>query len=236
MCTTQFFKQLDSTQLEAKRQLLAEQVNEVTAIVADEQTNGYGRYKRPFFSPNAGLYMSIIVPKYLISCRTTLITHATAVALISVLTQSGYRDIGIKWINDLYHLEKKIAGVLVDEIDVIGKTYFIIGIGLNVNKQDVPLALIEKMGMLNNNDYVDPKSLIKPVISTVLTVLSLGKFDILNRYRQSCMMFGRTIQAQVGHEVIEGQAIGIDEFGGLIVKTNSGQRVLHTGEVTQISF
>lgn len=232
---TLFFETLDSTQYEAKRQLDAGLISTPTCLFAKTQTNGYGRFKRPFYSPHNGLYMTIVLPVQQLKCSDTLLTHATAIALVSTLTAHGYQGVGIKWINDLYMKNRKVAGILIEKQTCGDMTYFLIGIGLNVNAQVIPSDLKNKMGILNDKYMQDPKQLMLDIQEMLMTCIVLSDHEILQHYRQSCMVLERHIQAEVGHDVISGIAKGIDSRGGLIIMTGSGEKIIHTGELVHVN-
>lgn len=235
---TQVFTTLDSTQSEAKRQLQTQRFTELEMIVARMQTNGYGRFKRTFYSPRNGLYLTMVVPEKLVVCTPTILTHATAVGLVSVLVQAGYRDIGIKWINDLYVHQRKVAGILIEQEVVHGECYYLIGIGLNLNTQSIPNDLVAKMATLNSSTdaYTDPLQLLSSLNETLLSLFQCPDELILHHYRQASMVIGREITAEMGQETITGTAIGIDDNGGLIMHTQNGQRHVTTGEIVRIHF
>lgn len=234
----QVFPSLDSTQDEAKRQIQQTVFTEPSMIVAEEQTNGYGRFKRSFYSPKRGLYLTIIMPKNDVTCTSTLLTHATAVGLVSVLTSAGYCGVGIKWINDLYVQAHKVAGILVEQITIGEHTYYLVGVGLNVNSQSIPTELDNKMGTLNQNSstFHDPIGLIPDVQRTLTQVYCLEDDVILAHYRQASIMIGRQISAEVGHETIVGKVIGFNQTGGLILATNTSDVHINTGEVVRITL
>lgn len=233
---TMVFETLDSTQVEAKRQIDAGLITEATCLVAQTQTNGYGRYERPFYSPKNGLYMTIILPADQVLCSMTVLTHATAIALVSALTMHGYRGVGIKWINDLYVQNRKVAGMLIEQETRGDVSFFVIGIGLNVNAQSIPSDLQEKMGVLNVKERQEPKQLIPDIQAMLMRCIALSDEVILEHYRQSCVVLGRHIEAEVGHEMLRGVATGIDAQGGLVIMTATGERIIHTGELVQMNM
>lgn len=235
---TQVFPILDSTQEEARRQLVQHQFTKPKMIIAEEQTNGYGRFKRSFYSPKRGLYLTMIVPGDVVRCTSTLVTHATAIGLVSVLTNAGYQGVGIKWINDLYVQMQKVAGILVEQMVIDDRAYYLVGIGLNINAQEIPTELNYKMGTLNTDmeSFDDPMALVSAIQETLLTVYALSNDVILSYYRQSCLMIGRWIEAEVGHDTLSGRVLDINQSGGLVLSTNAGDIHINTGEVIRLKM
>ena len=68
-----------------------EQAEHLTAIVADRQTGGRGRLGRSFFSPEGGLYMSVILCPERVFCGTGFCTAAAALAAKDALCVFGFK-------------------------------------------------------------------------------------------------------------------------------------------------
>ncbi len=101
-------------------------------VVADEQTNGRGRLGRKWSSKKGdGLYFSLMFRPELPPHSVGMLTQLAAISLREALSENAL----IKWPNDIFISDKKIAGILAElitEIDVVEKV--IIGIGINLNK------------------------------------------------------------------------------------------------------
>ena len=129
------FDVLESTNTTAK-ELAQNGADEGTVIIAKEQTAGKGRLSRTFFSPNGGLYMSIILRPTISSEKTTFITAAAAVAVCRAIKTVTGIDTGIKWVNDIYLNGKKVCGILTSgaiNSEKKNLDYAILGIGLNID-------------------------------------------------------------------------------------------------------
>jgi BirA family biotin operon repressor/biotin-[acetyl-CoA-carboxylase] ligase len=79
-------------------------------VIADRQTAGRGRMRRAFFSPEGtGLYMSILLRPAVKAADSALITAAAAVAVAEALERLAGRSAQIKWVNDVFWMEKRSA-------------------------------------------------------------------------------------------------------------------------------
>lgn len=108
------------------------QALEGTVVLAERQSGGRGRIGRSFFSPEGGLYFSLILAPTSLSFDSTLVTTIAAVAMIRALQKdSPQTDVRIKWVNDLLIQDKKICGILTESVSVGDKTALILGCGLN---------------------------------------------------------------------------------------------------------
>jgi len=107
--------------------------NALTVIRAGRQTGGRGRDGNTFFSDiEGGLWVSIITPVADISAH---FEHNRAISLAISETLKicgGGSEISIKWPNDIYWGDKKIAGVLLENVPG-NNGVLIIGFGVNVN-------------------------------------------------------------------------------------------------------
>ena len=110
-----------------------------TVIIADYQTNGIGTHSRTWYSSKENITMSIL---YKPTCSIDKLDNLT-IDIANVLKEMIYDmyeiKLDIKYPNDLYLDNKKIAGILTT-INTIGEkiNYLIISIGFNVNETDFP--------------------------------------------------------------------------------------------------
>lgn len=109
-------------------------------IWAEEQTGGYGKDKRSWFSPPGGLYFSIILPKSKIEDLQTL-TILGGFIVAKTIKENFNLEPFIKLPNDVWVNGKKVCGILTENI--IGKKVklSVMGIGLNTNIEKFPKEL-----------------------------------------------------------------------------------------------
>jgi BirA family biotin operon repressor/biotin-[acetyl-CoA-carboxylase] ligase len=134
------FSQLDSTNTKAK-ELAGNGAAPWTVVVAEEQTNGYGKEQRGWFSPKGGLYFSIILPQSNIDDLQTLTILAAFAAAKTIMEKFSLQTF-IKLPNDVWINNKKIAGILTENIISGSKVkYSVMGIGLDTNIDKFPKEL-----------------------------------------------------------------------------------------------
>lgn len=129
------FSSLPSTNATAK-EMAGCGAPEGTVLIAEEQTQGRGRLGRKFYSPaQTGLYMSIILRPSLSPSETLLITTLAAVAVAEAIDDLTNESTLIKWVNDIYLHNKKVAGILTEASinpDTKVTDYVVLGIGINI--------------------------------------------------------------------------------------------------------
>jgi len=133
------FKEIFSTNQKAK-ELALRGTAPWTVIAAEKQIAGYGKEKVSWFSPQGGLYFSIILPKSKIEDLQTL-TILAAFIVAKTINDNFSLETLIKLPNDVLLNQKKVAGVLTENI--IGKDVrlSVLGIGLNTNIEKFPKEL-----------------------------------------------------------------------------------------------
>jgi BirA family transcriptional regulator, biotin operon repressor / biotin---[acetyl-CoA-carboxylase] ligase len=121
------------------------------AVFAKSQTGGRGQQGNIWESePGKNINLSFLLrPEFLSSDKVFMISKVVSLAIVDYLNNLG-KTFTIKWPNDIYYQDKKVAGILIEN-QFIGNSleYCIIGIGLNVNQEVFnsgapnPIALIK---------------------------------------------------------------------------------------------
>ena len=116
-----------------------QKVEELTVVVADFQTSGRGQRGNSWESDSGKnlLFSIVIFPEFLEARRQFLISQIISLAIKEEL-DTYTTDISIKWPNDIYWHDKKIAGILIENV-LSGSTFSraIIGMGLNINQKNL---------------------------------------------------------------------------------------------------
>lgn len=125
------------------RRLDAPGDSRMTLVTAEYQTAGRGADTNRWESARGeNLLLSLrVMPSRLPADRMFAISEATAMALVTALTSSlppapSPAPFTIKWPNDIYFGDSKVAGILIEN-DLQGATVLrsTIGIGINVNQR-----------------------------------------------------------------------------------------------------
>jgi BirA family biotin operon repressor/biotin-[acetyl-CoA-carboxylase] ligase len=158
------FPLLNSTNIKAK-ELAREGADPWTVILAEEQAGGYGKEKRQWFSPKGGLYFSVILPKSDIK-DIQILTVLAAFSVARILNEEYKVQALIKPPNDIWVNNKKIAGILTENIIAGEKAQSsVIGIGINTNIKNFPkdLANIAASLKIETGQESDNKDLMKKI-------------------------------------------------------------------------
>lgn len=142
MDTIKLYETLDSTNNEARRLLTRGPVANGMTLLARHQEAGRGQYGRVWYgAPGEHLAMSIILrPDPSKPIALEHIGMITSLGIVHAL-RSEVTDLHprIKWPNDIYLDDRKLAGILIENA-LSGSTvqHSIIGIGMNVNETNFP--------------------------------------------------------------------------------------------------
>ncbi|WP_300562683.1 biotin--[acetyl-CoA-carboxylase] ligase [Companilactobacillus sp.] len=231
------FTTLDSTNTYAKNHSDEFSNSHPTLIIADQQTAGYGRFKRGFFSPkDTGIYLSLVLPINNID-DPSLLTLATGVAVVSALREmTNSQLINLKWVNDILIHDKKCGGILTESIsDSHGKiSKVIVGIGLNINTLEFPEELENIATSISDEIDLERNTIVSQIIKNFFK-LDLTGNDFLSDYRTYCSTLGKTIQVVNGNQTIAGKAIEIADDGSLVlIDDKKNRHRINSGEVTKI--
>ena len=112
--------------------LLAANLPAWTALRADTQTAGRGRFQRTWISDQGGLWLSAVVPLSGADLEHRILPLAAGLAVCNALQELGLRLCRLRWPNDVMIRDRKLAGLLIDQFV---PSLAVIGIGLNVANQ-----------------------------------------------------------------------------------------------------
>jgi BirA family transcriptional regulator, biotin operon repressor / biotin---[acetyl-CoA-carboxylase] ligase len=237
---------LESTNTRA-RELAADGAPHGTVVTADEQTAGRGRQGRSWVAPpgKALLYSAIVRPLDEHHIMLPLAAPLAVCAAAEELRPGA--ECKVKWPNDIWLEERKLAGVLIEARPQDGWAVIGIGLNLSISPHEFPPDLRATAVSLFGSDEgglgesrrslpaVAPAGL--PQTSRNATAVLSNHLahwieqdpqTVLAEWRQRDALRGREIAWDDG----SGIANGVDERGYLVVRLADGDRVaLGAGEV-----
>ncbi|MCK5300354.1 MAG: biotin--[acetyl-CoA-carboxylase] ligase [Thermoplasmatales archaeon] len=218
-----YFRSLESTNLFAK-ELIKKNAEEGTIVVSDIQTKGRGRKDRSWFSPEGGLWFSVILYPNIPTQYAMLITMATSISIVQAIKELTGLSAVIKWPNDLLLEGKKICGILTEldaELDRIN--YSVVGVGINVNNV-LEDELCNKANSIFNiyNSKISRVDLLRLIIKYLdvnyAKLISNDYNYIRELWFENTDIIGRNVRLKLEKYEIEGIVIDIDDTGALILE------------------
>ncbi len=228
-CDILWFREIDSTNSEAKRRRDEASENPLV-IVADSQSKGRGRLGRSFYSPSeTGLYMSVAyTPRGDLGDSVT-ITSQAAVAVCRAIEKFVPVCCKIKWVNDVYVAEKKVCGILCEStVCESGEPVIIVGVGINLTTKDFPEEIADRAAAVGE---VDRKSLAAELAHRILEFAFHGG-EWIEEYRARSLVLGREITYIRDGEEHAARGVEVRGDGALIVEEAGGRIALSSGEIS----
>ena len=197
-------------------------------IAADKQTQGRGRQGRKWVSrAGDGLYASILLrPRWPLSqvARLTIFASLAIAEAVETLTT---RRIEIKWPNDLFHEGKKLGGILTEiQADAESLRFAVIGFGINCRQtaSDFPDEIRNIATSLRLIQGAAPRR--ADLLLAILDRLAARARDPFGTVREAwaarCLSVGKLITVQTPSGLKQGQALGLDENGALLLRREGG--------------
>lgn len=207
---------------------IASEANEGTVIIAKEQTAGKGQKGRSFISnKNQGIYVSILLKPTFHLKHSSLLPLLTANAVIEAIKTGCKIDAKSKWVNDVMINERKVAGILCESSFTENHTldWMVVGIGLNVYKQDFPDDISTIATTLEEHaPFVSISDILVSLLNEfALRITSFEPAKVLEEYRSNCLHLNKTIGVISQGKVFEATCLDVDDEGCLVVSTD-----LHT--------
>ena len=225
------FDLIDSTNTEARRYALSGG-SAPAVFIAKEQSAGRGRMGRSFYSPKAtGLYLSVLLD--IQSDDAVRLTTSAAVAARRAVLRTTNTDLKIKWVNDLYLLDKKIAGILAESIFADGHRLTVLGVGINLCTDFGSTELEGIAGSLGTSEDIRIPLAVALVCELCSVLFREPPADVINEYKENSCVIGKPVVFTENNNEFYGKAIDITEQGHLRVLLNDGQeKILSSGEIS----
>jgi len=217
---------VESTVPEAKR-LADAGCESGTAVGAEQQTAGVGRFQRPWHSePESGLYVSVVLRFPFTPDALPLVTMALGLATLDAIRKTTGVACDLRWPNDVLIQDKKCAGILTE----LDGNAVIAGIGINVNHAKFPSELSEiatSLRLASGREQSREKLLVELLANIdafCRTLQKEGKQAILDMFSNaSSYASGRRVLVDQGDFVLEGITAGLTPAGFLIVRDDCGK-------------
>lgn len=233
-------KQVDSTNSFLKNILSnSKPVPEGTVIMAEDQYAGRGQRESTWQSePGKNLTFSILLrPSFLSVTGQFNLTMAVSMGVFEALEPVLGTQLKIKWPNDIYYADKKLGGMLIENI-LQGSQIknSIVGIGINVNQDN----FTDKAGNATSIKQILQKDYsLKDILSEICKHveayylhLKAGRIDFVkNIYLSRLYWLNKEGQFQSNGEVFTGMIKNVTDNGLLIVESNGKEEAYNLKEI-----
>ncbi len=230
--------------IDSTNQYLLERVNESDkgrVCLAEYQAKGRGRRGRQWISPfGTNLYLSMYWRLDAGMAAAMGLSLVVGIAAVEALESMGVQGVKLKWPNDLYFQDKKLAGILVEMSGQAGgAAHLVIGMGLNIGMPDIQPEIDQPWTTLNQVSdglTIDRTVLALNLIEHWKTALEeyemTGLAGFVDRWNRLDNFIDRPVKLLMGPREIHGIVKGIDQQGGVVLETNNGLETYIGGEIS----
>jgi len=210
------------------------------ACVAEYQQAGRGRRGRKWISPfGANLYISMYWRLEQGPAAAIGLSLVIGIVMTEVLRDLGADQVRVKWPNDLYLQDRKLAGILVE---LTGKTgdaaQIVIGAGVNLAMRNAQAGDINQ-GWINLQEAgvrIDRNILAARLITELRSALHCfeqeGLAPFLPRWEVLDNFINRPVKLIIGEKEIFGISRGIDAQGALLLEQDGVVKPWVGGEIS----
>jgi BirA family transcriptional regulator, biotin operon repressor / biotin---[acetyl-CoA-carboxylase] ligase len=234
------FLRTDSTNIQA-RSWAVEGAAEGALVVSEYQEKGKGRLNRLWQSPpSENLLFSLILRPDWPPQKAFYGTVLASVSLCLAIQDITGISAGIKWPNDLYVGNKKLAGILTEfATEPDHMEYMIIGIGVNCHwapPEPPPEAQPATSLLQERGEKVSRLLLLSQFLTHGEALYAktqrAGVGFLREEWNRHSLVTDRKVTVMNGQASWTGRAQGIDEQGGLVLLLEDGQKkTFLTGDV-----
>ena len=224
---------IDSTNEHMKRLISDGKVSGGSFLIAEFQEAGRGHGSNAWHSmPGMNLLGSLYIElsdipasdPFLISCIVSL-------ALTEMAEEETRKQAAIKWPNDIYVENRKLAGLLIENT-VSGNELksSVIGIGLNVNQAEFPdalpnpVSLFQIDGRKRRIEDLATKTGMR-ILDMLSRISATGTLSIREAYQQRLYRLNEWSLYEYESKRFSARITGIDEYGRLVLETEGKQKI-----------
>jgi BirA family biotin operon repressor/biotin-[acetyl-CoA-carboxylase] ligase len=210
-----------------------------TVIMAESQYAGRGQQTNRWHS-EAGMNLTfslLLKPLFLPLQQQFDLTRAVSLGVVTALQQASGERIQIKWPNDIYHGDKKLGGILIENM-VQGNriNHSVIGIGLNINQvvfpPEVPNPTSLKQILQRDYELNVLLSQICGSIEAWYLRLKAGHInEIRDRYLGNLYWLNQEKDFMADGVHIKGTITGVRNNGFLVLSTESGEKEFNLKQI-----
>ncbi len=212
--------------------------------IAESQRAGRGRLGRAWISPvGASIAMSVGWAFRETRRELPALGLAAGVAVARAVARAGARGVMLKWPNDIWFLDRKIGGILLESrAEADGPAFVVVGVGINVTLSAAARAEMEAAGVraaaLAEACTLPPSrnqvagAILDELLGMLVQFEQEGLAPFLAPWAGLDALKGRASRVWQGESSIAGRARGVDDQGALLLEVDGQVRRFNSGEVS----
>lgn len=239
--TMQYIQQVDSTN-EVAAKLVLPPAQKFSLVLAEAQSAGKGRRGRSWASPfAANIYMSLVWSLQRAMHEAGALSPYLAIYIVEALHALGLPGLGLKWPNDIYCNNKKLAGLLIEcSGELSNACKIVVGLGVNVAMTKYKHIDIDQEWTdihFNVPNWLLTRSeltvrLINSMVAGLKSFEETSVADLVQRWARWDVMKNMQVNVHADAQVRHGIARGIDIDGCLLLESGQGVERISVGDVS----
>ena len=207
-----------------------------TLVYADIQTAGRGRLDRVWLSKKGNFFGTLLMKNLANPFLGTMVLSLGALDAIKNLAPE--LPVWLKWPNDLYLEDAKLAGILSETVQQAdGSRVIAAGIGVNLMLSNEDKDVIGKPAAAIGSDKINPEKFALELAKCAKMYYIMGiacSEKLFELWRKRNDLVGMELVLELGSDKsVCGTAVGIAPDGGLILKDPVGsQKTYYCGDVS----
>lgn len=233
--------EINSTNTYAMEQIQAKVAEHGTVFFAHHQTNGKGTRGKNWQSDvGSNITMSVVLDMQKLALHKQFLLSATiALSVWDFLNNYVHNDIKIKWPNDIYFKNNKIAGILIE--NTVKGSYMqwaVVGIGININQTNFSKDLVRatSLSIINKKSYstlVLAKELCNNIEFRLQKLWENTEIELMNEYNNLLYKVNEEVKLKKGNILFTCTIKKVTQTGFLVVNNGIEQK-FSFGEVEWI--
>jgi BirA family biotin operon repressor/biotin-[acetyl-CoA-carboxylase] ligase len=207
---------------------------EWTIVAAGHQTEGRGRLDRTWEDvAGHALLVSFVLRPTIPPNKTGLLALLAGASMAGAIRKVAGRRVTCKWPNDLLLNGQKVGGILLESSVSQGRVdWVVVGVGVNLQ---APEGVEDAVGI----GEVPMRDLLIAFLQAFRTDYDAVEPSLGDRVKRSWLTIsatiGRLVEAtSVSGEVVQGRAVGVDDFGSLQLSTDTGEVRIAFGDIEHL--
>lgn len=224
-------KETDSTNTYLKKIVEKNNVPEGTIVITKKQIKGKGQRTNKWESEEGkNLTFSLLLKPNIHAEQVFMVSKAVSLGIVDAISEFN-AQFTIKWPNDIYYKNKKLAGILIENQFAGDRiSHAIIGIGININQEKFISDAPNPISLKNiTNKEFDLKLMLDKIINKIVdwyNVLENNNIDKINETYHK-YLYRRTDyhSFKTEKETIQAKIIEVKDDGELILETAEKQQM-----------
>ncbi len=213
-----------------------------TIVYTSNQTSGRGRQEKKWIgTPGKNLAVSYLLNEGIALNDQIWFVAVSSLALMELLAKLKVKNAWIKWPNDIYVNNAKLAGILTESVTV-GKTVkkLVIGIGINVDSIKEDLAKLDNKAtsiLIETGKTIGPdafftmyNTFLEKWLHVLVEKRNITK--IKKNWLKLCLITGKQVEWENSGILIAGSVTGINDDGSIVFRDEKGGVTsVHSGDI-----